>query len=258
MFGVEILGGLGNMLFCVTMGEWLEHKYKMKVVYPNAHRWFNALPTASTWTTHAEEYKTIFRHFDWFKNEELGSKIIKVKQMPFRHNPFIPQNRVCYAGYFQSYRNFDADFVRERFKPSDSVKQRLDAYNYLFGVKTCSIHVRRGNYVGHDSHVTQTMDYYNKAMKIINADRYLVFSNDVLWCKENFIGEKFIFVEDTDYIEMFLMSRCTHNIIGNSSFSYWGAMFGNPEGRKVTYPSNWFPNNNPDAHDICPPKWIKL
>lgn len=257
-FGVEILGGLGNMLFCVFMGEWLEHKHRMNVFYPNARQWFNALPTASTWTTHSEEYKTIFKHFDWFKNQEMAPRLYKVVHIPFRHEVIVPEHGICYAGYFQSYKNFDADFVRERFKPADHVEQRVNAYSHLLGAKTCSIHVRRGNYVGHSSHVVQDMDYYNKAIGIIDAELYLVFSNDIPWCKQHFLGEKFIFVEDTDYVEMFLMSKCKHNIIGNSSFSYCGAILGDPEGRMVVYPSNWFPNNVPDATDMCPPYWTKI
>ena len=53
IFGVNILGGLCNMLFCVATGEWLEYAHRMNVVYPNAPDWFKALPTASTWTTHS-------------------------------------------------------------------------------------------------------------------------------------------------------------------------------------------------------------
>lgn len=258
MFGIEILGGLGNMLFCVATGEFLSHKYSMDVVYPNAYTWFKALPTECAWTAHADEYKTIFKKFDWFKNQHGIVALNGYTRLPFNYVPVVPQYGMLYAGYFQSYKNFDRDLVKEWFLPADHVIKRIKAYDNLFTGTTCSLHVRRGNYLNL-AYIYPGLgkDYYDKAIAHIKADRYLVFSNDIPWCKNNFIGDQYIFIEDTDYIEMFLMSKCDHNIIANSSFSYWGAMLGNSSNRKVVCPSLWFVENSLSS-DICPSDWIKI
>ena len=80
------------------------------------------------------------------------------------------------------------------------------------------------------------------------------------WCKKTFVGDKFIFAEnDKDYIEMFMMSLCTNNIICNSSFSWWGAWLNTNESKKVIGPKNWFGSMiKHKTDDILPEQWIKL
>ncbi len=140
----------------------------------------------------------------------------------------------------------------------------------------CSIHVRRGDYVSigqtHplNPHPLQSLEYYKEAIKIINADKYLVFSDDINWCKENFIGDNYIFVDnkisslENDIFEMQLMSTCKNNIIANSSYSWWAAYFNENKDKKVIAPKLWFGKdyiNTITSHDdviqsIIPKDWI--
>jgi hypothetical protein len=262
IFGVNLLGGLCNMLFPVAAGEWLAHKYGMDVVYYNARDWFNALPNVESWTSHAEEYKAIFKNFDWFKNQDRQGEIIKIIKTPFAFKEIIPEHGCGYAGYFQSHKYFNPKFIRDVLTPSDAVAARLQNYDCLWDMKTSSIHIRRGNYLRlTEHHPVQDMGYYAPAigiMKCMGVKRFVVFSNDIGWCREAFVGEEFVFIQDTDYIEMFLMMRCDNSIISNSSFSCFPALLAPPEERCVVYPANWFTNNKPNASDICPPQWIKI
>jgi hypothetical protein len=262
VFGVSLKGGLGNMLFPVAAGEWMSHQHGMDVVYYNARDWFNALPSATPWTSHAEEYKTIFKNFDWFKNQDKLASITEIANTPFTYREIIPRHGCGYAGYFQSYKYFNPKFIRDILVPSNTVESRLQGYDYLWDKQTSSIHVRRGNYLRlQDRHPVQTMDYYRKAIEIMKrkeVSRFVVFSDDIGWCRESFIGEEFVFIHDIDYIEMFLMMRCDNSIISNSSFSCFPALLAPPEERCVVYPASWFTNNKPDASDICPPQWIKI
>ena len=104
------------------------------------------------------------------------------------------------------------------------------------------------------------MDWYNSAMNIVNAEKYIIFSDDIEYSKQNFLGDKFIFVEDKDYIELFLMSMCKHNIISSSSFSWWGAWLNKNENMKVIAPMKWFGRIDPGYPDVdvVPNTWIKL
>lgn len=66
------------------------------------------------------------------------------------------------------------------------------------------------------------------------VDRYLIFSDDIPWCKEHFKGEHFYFIEnEKDYVELFLQSKCTHNIISSSTFSWWGAYLNTNLGQRI-------------------------
>ena len=88
-------------------------------------------------------------------------------------------------------------------------------------------------------------------------DKYLVFSDDIEWCKTQFVGDKFIFIEqEKDYVELFLQSKCNHNIISSSSFSWWGAYLNNKENRKIVGPKQWFSNTK--RNNIIPQSWITV
>ena len=94
-----------------------------------------------------------------------------------------------------------------------------------------------------------------------DTEIFVVFSDDIKWCKENFIGNNFYFVEnEKDYIEMYLMSSCNNNIISNSSFSWWSAWINENENKKIIGPKNWFgPSlSNISDRDIIPLEWIKI
>ena len=250
------------MMFITATAEWLAHKNGKQLCYPNAKEQFEHISTSFKWTEHAEEYNSIFKYIDWFKNQDMRGHIRDVVQIPFRYIEFSPKDGTEYRGYFQSERNFDGDFARELFTPTNRVTDEVNKYQALYNEGSAtSIHVRRGNYLDlRDHHIVQPMSYYEDAMEVLDdkTDWYLVFSDDIEWCRGNFIGNNFIFVQDTDYVEMFLMSKCTNNIIANSSFSWWGAFLGDPNGRTVIAPKDWFPNNNPNASDIVPEYWIKL
>jgi hypothetical protein len=103
------------------------------------------------------------------------------------------------------------------------------------------------------------MDYFNEGMSAVgDVNKYLVFSDDIEWCKKNFIGDKFIFIEnEKDYVELYLQSQCTHNIISSSTFSWWGAYLNNKPNRKIVGPNQWFSNNKP-INNIIPDSWITI
>ena len=165
-------------------------------------------------------------------------------------------------GYFQSEKYFDEKVVRELFSIDDNSKNYInDKYGDLLEKKTTSIHIRRGDFLDRlDRHPVQSMDYFNKAIEHFDDNIFLIFSDDINWCKENFKGNNFVFIEgEKDYIDLYLMSMCKNNIISNSSFSWWGAWLNQNNEKIVISPSIWFGNSkNLNTNDIYCEKWIKI
>jgi len=176
----------------------------------------------------------------------------QVYKEPFFHYQKIEyQANLDLEGYFQSelYFSKNKDIILNLLTPKLS-----------FGKKwgTTSIHVRRGDYLNlQDYHPTQPIEYYKKAMDMIKSKNYLIVSDDIPWCKQNFIGEQFIFSEgENEITDLALQIACEHNIISNSSFSWWGAYLNKSSSKIVVAPNNWFGPKLPhNIKDLLPTDW---
>lgn len=183
-------------------------------------------------------------------------KIDSIYQEPYFHYKNINYvKNLDLKGYFQSYKYFD--------------EYKYDIFNLLTRnlstnpePYTCGIHVRRGDYLNLPGCYTLLgMDYYKEAMNIISAEKYIIFSDDIEWCKNNFIGEQFEFSKNqSPYQDLTDMSKkCDHMIIANSSFSWWGAYLNNNLSKKVIAPKKWFGPKLPhDIKDLLPTDWILI
>lgn len=164
------------------------------------------------------------------------------------------------SGYFQSEKYFkhNSDYIKQLFLPSNKVRSYLsNKYDFtLNNFNHCSIHVRRGDYVYNNFYHELTLDYYKNAINEMKRDKdvnyFLIFSDDIEWCKNNFIGNEFVFIEGNfDFEDLILMSMCNHNIIANSSFSWWGSYLNENKNKKVVFPDKWFGSiANLDSKDI--------
>jgi hypothetical protein len=177
-----------------------------------------------------------------------------------------------YYGYWQSEQYFAsiAPAVREAFRfvePSSSTARGY--YEEIRQAQAVSIHVRRGDYLGMDSYRDVFADgYYERAIAYVkskvNNPRFYVFSDDTAWCRSAFAGEQFHMVEHEGkdvHVDMWLMSNCKHNIIANSTYSWWGAWLNaNPE-KIVVSPKEWFTERSvflADMDDLLPGGWVRL
>lgn len=135
--------------------------------------------------------------------------------------------------------------------------------------KTISLHIRRGDYLlpQHDFYTKLEVDYYDRALKYIkNFTDYqlLIFSNDIHWCKINLnkVHNNISYIDgNSDYIDLCMMSLCDHNIIANSSFSWWAAYLNRNPNKIVVCPKDYM-NNHELAHIIngnyYPREWIAI
>ena len=170
--------------------------------------------------------------------------------------------------YFKEYRKELIDIFTLKV-PS---QKACDYRNFIDENKPTSIHIRRGDYVNktnfHNS-LADTLYYCSSVEKIKEMDpkrKFLVFSDDISFCKNYFQNYLEEYVDDFFYVagttgpeEIKLQSVCKDNIIANSSFSWWGAWLNENPNNKVIAPLNWFgPDGPKDTQDVYCDGWIKL
>jgi len=265
MIAIKLLGGLGNVMFQIATIEYLGKVFEQEVCYTDIDQWMDDLVEQWPWSIHGQEYLTIFPKINFYKNHTERFIPQRRQDVQFRFIQLGAQNWDLFVGYFQSEKNFpDRPFIEDLFQPSERIIGLMSKYNVLFNLPTCSINVRRGNYLNlGNHHPCLGIDYYRKAIDIMKAkgvSRFLIFSNDLNWCRNNFIGDEFTFINDIDYVELFLMSKCSNHIISNSSFAWWGAWLGETPEKTTIAPNVWFGNYLPAEHaaDIIPARWLKI
>jgi hypothetical protein len=158
------------------------------------------------------------------------------------------------------------DWNKDEYEAAFKIYNSLPIHNK----ETVAIHVRRGDYLlpQHDLFSKLDNDYYGRAVEFFteNIEKYwfLIFSNDIDWCKENLIdGEMVTFIEPgSDLTDLVLMSMCNHQIIANSSYSWWAA-FKNKNPNKIVicpedYIKNWHPYSQLINKNYYPPDWIGI
>ena len=133
------------------------------------------------------------------------------------------------------------------------------------------MHIRRGDYVtnihANIFHGLCDLDYYYKSINYIRCNKQVdlicIFSDDIDWVKQNLFieGVEIIYVSEfvIDHIQEFeIMKQCQHNIIANSSFSWWAAFLNSNPEKIVIAPKKWFNDESINTSDLCPQEWIRL
>lgn len=232
MVSVNLKGGLGNMMFQIAFVEDLARRGGFEVRYPDIVPVFYTL-LLSGHSQNCYDYLHIFKNFDWKKNKDkpMPNRYVSI---PHHYEHIEPVDNMIYDGYFQSERYFDRAETLKLFEPNFEIPEMKE--------DSCSIHYRKGDYITTYANTYEILsnDYYEMATKIIdiNPYNYYHFSDDFL-------------STDNDYTEMFMMSKCTHNIIANSSFSWWGAYLNQNPDKKVIAPAKWYkPESRYKADDI--------
>jgi len=208
----------------------------------------------------------------------------KSKLLRYSEKTFSYDDRVRYlsdntylVGYWQSHKYFEdfAEVIRKDFRLINKGKslENQEAENMARTTNSISLHVRRGDYVASAStngyHGTMSEDYYRESIKYISSHvtepRFFVFSDDIDWTRRNidipFPATYVTWNQDSKaaYLDLHLMSQCKHNILANSTFSWWGAWLNDNAEKKVIYPKRWFsPGVCIDTVDLFPGRWVSL
>lgn len=247
MISCKLQGGLGNYLFQIA------------AMYSLSDNVGFDIQNATQVHGNIKKYLTnILRKI----NPNIKELQYQYDEPSFTYQPLPINDGILFNGYFQSEKYLNREKILDLYSIDE------DSFNYIKSkysnilTNSISVHVRRGDYlIKQDRHPIQNINYYNKALaEFTECDNILVFSDDIKWCKENFIGNKFTFIEgEADYIDLWLMSLCKHNIIANSSFSWWGAWLNQNSNKKIIAPKIWFGSNKKlNTKDLIPQKWIQI
>jgi hypothetical protein len=174
-------------------------------------------------------------------------------------------NSIEFYGYYQSSKNFKShsNYIKKTFSPPKKFIKKLKIkYPNIFDEGSVSIHVRRGDYLT-ISDILPVIDktYIDESLKTMGGySKIFIFSNDKEWVKNNLDYKDSVVVSDLeDYEELWAISLCNHNIMSNSSFSWWGSYLNKNKNKKVYVPSIWFgPKGEKEYEDIYETNWIKI
>ena len=198
-----------------------------------------------------------------------------IKERQFNFNPKILElpGNVYIEGYWQSEKYFKdiENIIRKEITLKKSI---ADKYRELMGLidktNSVSIHIRRGDYITNKRSIeiigSCSLDYcYGAIEKIfasVTSPYFFIFSDDIEWVKDNLkMQYPLTFISDgqsRDYEELILMGRCKHQIIANSSFSWWGAWLNDNPNKIVIAPRKWFNDISINTNDLIPESWIKI
>ena len=161
------------------------------------------------------------------------------------------------------FRDVQEDIRRAYTFKGDLNEDDLGMLEIISNTESVAVHVRRGDYKKYPKAFPMCQpSYYAEAREIIKAKRdnliFFVFSDEIDWCRKNLsFPEKAFFVENRKpedaWKDMMLMSRCRHNIIANSTFSWWSAWLNNNPEKIVVYPESVS-----FTYQSMPKDWIRL
>lgn len=295
MIKVMLSGGLGNQMFQYAFARTLSIKHNTTLVldtsYLQSKLPFSKLATqmkyelgvfdieAKVETNYfSGKYLYPFAKAEYLLKKKLNKirlDTITESDFSFQKELFNSSDNSFIRGNFQSEKYFIEieKIIRQEFQFKPTLKEEnLVWKQQIENSNAVSIHVRRGDYISLKQNVHKFAQipivYFQKAINHIASKIenpvFFVFSDDIDWVKRELKTEfpvHFISnnnTKQTSYIDMQLMSLCKHNIICNSTFSWWGAWLNSHPDKMVIAPQQWFADNSINSKDIYPLKWIKL
>lgn len=279
MITCNLMGGLGNQLFQIftTISYAIKTNHTFKFLNIKQMGGGNTTIRYTYWDTLLYKLKIfLVSHFpqlytvreSGFTFQELPIPIIKAHP------------NVLLYGYFQSYKYFEENYeiICRLIGVRDIKSKLLDDLNTAeFDMQnTISIHFRLGDYKSKQHfHPIMPLSYYNTSLKHIcdtipgkhftvlyfcEEEDLLTVDKNIQYLQKQFNNIQFKKCDNhlMDWQQMILMSCCHHNIIANSSFSWWGAYFNEHADKIVCYPSLWFNSSTHNIKDLCPSTWSKI
>lgn len=280
MIYIELMGGLGNQLFQIFCGiaYSFENKIPLKIKSEKFDK-VSPLDNKSPRPTYWDKFLINLNKFTYQSQVNIPGYREKIF-FKYYKIPFITQDFKLH-GYYQSYKYFENQYENIiKIIGLENQKNKVYENNKsLFNgnKKPISLHFRIGDYIKNQNmHPILDINYYIKSINYLKSNLnnfennyyLLIFGeyndkekivNNIQKIKNNFNSIEIVICNYNlkDYEQMLLMSLCDHNIIANSSFSWWGAYFNNNIEKIVCYPNIWNGSTN-NTDDLFPENWNKL
>lgn len=268
---INVMGGLGNQLFQISTAIAYSIASRKNVMVTDRH--FN-LPF-----TERRLEKSVLKRFHKCNKFVHPKKIWSESSFTFERIPYFPGD-VSISGYFQSPKYFSSykNLLFQIFRLKESQETLKEKFQQINFNNVISLHFRIGDYKYFSSyHPILPVNYYINCLLLLKSKyknsnfRFLLFyeENDhefvqtrIQILQSQFSFEYFQLTDPTfsAWEYMVLMSLCAHNIIANSSFSWWGAYLNQNPNKSVFYPSLWFGNssNHLNIGDLLPISWTEV
>lgn len=288
---IQLRGGLGNQMFQYAIGKVISIKNSDKLLIDvsflsqfnesvdqfDTPRNYN-LNIFNSIKDQLLKDKSFYKLFQNNKNRKVSffsnKKYSIYSEFNHMYNDEVLslKSPVYLEGYFQNINYFNdySSVIRNLFSFSHLSlnHQNTSILNRIRNSNSVSIHVRRTDYLKAPAlafHGVCSNSYYKSAIDYIfskiEKPQFYIFTDDPVWANNEFLKSypDFILVDhnfgENSWVDMYLMSVCKHNIIANSSFSWWSAYLNENTEKIVVAPSNWFANHK---SDIVPNEWIKI
>jgi hypothetical protein len=212
----------------------------------------------------------LYRHQPGFFSK-FGKHIYREPHFHFDQQFLQLDDPVYLDGFWQSHLYFKdiEDSIRQDITVRPGLIQNVvSKAKELQNKSSVAVHIRRGDFLNPKAaayHGILDAAYYSKAItllaeKIPGASIHY-FSDDIEWVKANLPAENAEYVSsftNSAIEDFYLMTQCKHNIIANSSFSWWPAWLNNNPGKIVIAPKNWFANPAINTNDLIPGEWLRI
>tara|TARA_R110000787_G_scaffold184181_4_gene296050 strand:+ start:727 stop:1608 length:882 start_codon:yes stop_codon:yes gene_type:complete len=293
MIIIKLQGGLGNQMFQFALASIIAKKNKslLKIDTNSFDSNIEGItPREFELSIFDNSYKkALFTEIENFQKssfvnklkKKLGlnyTKVFRESNLRFNDKVLKLKSPIYLEGYFQSYKYFlgEEGYVENIFSfPKGEIEgKNIKFLSDIENNNSTGVHIRRGDYLNdketQEFHGNCGKEYYSKAIDFFEKQNedvtFVFFSDDIEWVKNefNYLDSKKIFIVgntgENNWIDLFLMSSCSHQIIANSSFSWWSAWLNKNKNKKVIAPKNWFANEkaNKDANDLIPSSWIRF
>lgn len=271
---VKLRGGLGNQMFQYAAG-YAAARRQGKELFLDLSAYENQFSKDEPRAFELDAFNLSFARVARRRNTVVSMFLRRAVNKLFPANPYAFKSHVfsykILDGYYQNERYFL--HIREHILREFALRAESGIFSetkkFIRSGTGVSLHVRRGDYMrnqyAHSYHGVLGLTYYQKAyehlVSRIGSDFVLfIFTDDVEWAKENLSFHKNTFILSGQGFnsaeELTLMSHCAHNIIANSTFSWWGAWLNQHPNKIVIAPKRWTAKN--DSSDIIPLTWTKI
>ena len=294
MIVVRIQGGLGNQMFQYALYEWLlsnekdvkldissysmnVKKSKVDTVHNGyeLERIFNLNPSYASYREACEVGDISRDVINRVRRSFLGKKKTHITRDTLNSNGWysddlLAMDDVYLDGYWCTFKYSEAikETIIDRFSFAEvKDKANKDIIEKIKGCNSVSLHIRHGDYLNlTDRFCALDENYYYRAIKKIKEQVenpvFFCFSDDIEWCKENIKEDNIFFIDwnkkENSFMDMQLMSLCSHNILANSTFSMWGAWLNKNSDKIVIRPKKVFVDPQNEISDFWPEEWIIL
>ena len=280
MIVVKIMAGLGNQMLQYALGRRLSIQYNSPLFLDLS--WYNSnkdsthprdfrLDCFNTQYQAVDGKKMIWklRYTDHLKAiNPFKLKNIKEKDVTvFDEGVLNAGDNILLEGFFPSYKYFDniKELLVNEFTPIEPMNATNAAcLQKIKATNSVSVHIRRGDYAHNDFHGMLAKSYYDNAIRHIAEKtgglQLFIFSDEPQWVKQNMRFDHphdiiHFNKDEHNYFDMELMKHCRHNIIANSSFSWWPAWLNEHPEKIVVAPEKWF-NQGKSSGDNIPHNWV--